>query len=392
VLIDAIAAKITVQQVMEKIRWHNPQLLIIETSTPSFANDIKIIEQIKNIVPESRIAVCGPHAGVFAEELLQRFTWLDFILIGEYEYTVLELVTCLETRSGLKSVPGLAYRDKESVLVTGPRRSLDNLDSLPWPERKDVPIYAYNDGFAGLPVPNVQMWASRGCPYQCIFCLWPQVMYQEHKYRKRDYVDVADEMEFLVKEYNFKAVYFDDDIFNIDREYVNNICMQIRKRRLNTPWAVMARADLMDEELLKIMADAGLYAVKYGIESANNDVLRRCKKGTDMKKVCSVIQMTSNLGIKIHLTFCLGLPGQTKETVYQTAEFLQKMQPDSFQVSYAVPFPGTEYYRYILQNNQLSSRDWSDYDGGRSCIVSTEGLSKEELKRMHNVFTGNHNS
>ena len=345
-LIDAIAEEINEQTLFETIKSFNPKLIVIETSTPSFENDLSIIYNVFNRLTDCQIAICGPHASVFPEQILRDNTFINYVFIGEYEYTLLKLVECLENNLALESVLGLTYRKGTEVKINDSRPTVDNLDSLSWPEREDLPIYKYNDGFAGLPHPNVQIWASRGCPFQCNYCLWPQTIYREHKYRKRNPIDVIDEMEYLIKRFDFKAVYFDDDVFNIDRKHVLAICEEINKRRIRIPWAAMARADLMDEELLESLVSSGLYAIKYGIESANQSILNSCKKDMDLNKTNRIIRFTKKLGIKVHLTFCLGLPGETEQTIQETVKFIQDVQPDSLQFAFATPFPGTDYFKY----------------------------------------------
>ena len=388
-LVDAIAEEISEQELIGRLKDYNPALILVETSTPSFASDLRIIGNIHNNLPACRIALCGPHASVFPEEILNDHHLIDYLLVGEYEYTLLELVNHLENSLSLESISGLAFRENQKVRINRPRPTIDNLDILPWPEREDLPIYRYNDSFAGLPVPNVQIWSSRGCPFQCTFCLWPQAIYKERRYRKRSPEDVVDEMEYLIKRFNFRAVYFDDDIFNIDREHLLTVCSQIIDRKIAIPWAGMARADLMDEELLERLAKAGLYAVKYGIESASHDILTRCKKSMDLARAGRMIKLTKRLGIKVHLTFCLGLPGETKDTAQETLDFIENVRPDSLQASFATPFPGTEYFKYAKGEKTLLSEDWSDYDGNQKCIIKTQGLASRELEEIRTAFTFN---
>lgn len=390
-LIDAIAEKIDEQKLIEEIKSYNPELVVIETSTPSFKNDLRIIQNIHLNLPDCQIAICGPHPSVFPDQILREYNFINYILIGEYEYTLLDLVNHLENNLGLESILGLAYQEDSKIKVNNPRPTIDNLDDLPWPEREDVSVYKYNDGFAGLPTPNVQMWASRGCPFQCIYCLWPQTIYKEHKYRERNPVDVLDEMEYLLKRFNFKAVYFDDDVFNINKMHVLGICKEIQKRKIAISWAAMARADLMDEALLESMVDTGLYAIKYGIESVNQNILNSCKKNIDLKRTREIIKLTKKLDIKVHLTFCLGLPGETRKTVNETVRFIQEASPDSFQLSFATPFPGTGYFKYVEEKGYLVSKDWSDYDGNYKCVVKTDELSDEDLERIRIALNNNFN-
>lgn len=387
-LIDAIAEGISGESFMEKVRSFNPSLAVIETSTPSFANDIDVIKNINQNLPECQIALCGPHATVFAEQILNQHDFIDYIFIGEYEYTLLDLVNSLENSLNLEPVLGLAYRENPKIRINAPRPAIDNLDSLPWPERETLSIYNYNDGFCDLPQPNVQMWTSRGCPFQCTFCLWPQALYREHRHRRRCPKDVADEMEYLIKKFDFKAIYFDDDVFNIDREHVLDICWEIKERQIKIPWAAMARADLMDEELLERMSSSGLYAIKYGIESASKDVLNSCKKNMNLEKAFRMIRYSKKLGIRVHLTFCLGLPEETRETIQETSRFILDSQPDSLQFSFATPFPGTEYFYYLEQAGLLFSKNWTDYDANHKSIIKTKDLSNQELEQIKTALAG----
>ncbi|MFH1504513.1 MAG: radical SAM protein [Candidatus Omnitrophota bacterium] len=391
-LFDAIAEGVSEENFFKKIYCFNPEFILVETSCPSFKNDLRIIHKIRDILPDCQIALSGPQASVFPEKILREYSIIKYILLGEYEYILLNLINCLEKKINLKSVSGLAYREDGEIKINFSQPAIDNLDSLPWPEREDMNIYKYNDGFAGLPVPNVQICASRGCPFQCNFCLWPQTIYKERKYRKRNPVDVVDEMEYLLNNFKFKAVYFDDDVFNINKDYVLNICNEIVKRKIKIPWAIMARVDLMDKSLLKVMSGAGLYAVKYGIESGDQNILNSCGKDMDLDKAYQAIRLTKQFGIKVHLTFCLGLPGETKQTIRRTVKFIRDVQPDSSQFSLATPFPGTEYFEYLKNRGELISEDWQSYDGNYKCVVQTPDLSSGELERIRIVLDNNFNA
>lgn len=390
-LIDAIAEGIDERETIEKTLAYNPGLIVIETSTPSFSSDMRIIRNIRVSLPASHIALCGPHTTVFSEQILSKYDFVNYILRGEYEYVLSDLVNHLDKNLPLSSVPGLVYRDSRKIKVNKSRPTIANLDNLPWPERESLPIFRYNDGFCNLPQPNAQMWTSRGCPFECVFCLWPQTIYGEHKYRKRNPRLVVDEMEYLINKFNFKAIYFDDDVFNIDRNHVLEICKEIKERNIKIPWAVMARADFMDAELLKILAASGLYAIKYGVESADQNVLDLCGKNMDVDKIRKMAGLTKESGIKVHLTFCLGLPGENKHSLEKTVRFIQDARPDSSQFSFATPFAGTDYFEYVKDRGWLVSRDWSDYDANYKCVVKTQELSSSDIEGAKVALTGNFN-
>ncbi|MBD3263953.1 MAG: radical SAM protein, partial [Candidatus Omnitrophica bacterium] len=306
VLVDAVAESLDETRFIQKIIDFSPDLIVAETSTPSFNNDIMILKDLSLKLPACRIALSGPHADVFSHNIMQKYSFINYVLTGEYEYTVLELMNCLENNNPLGDVSGLVYRKNGLPHSTPPRSLIEKLDDLPWPEREDVPIYSYNDGFARIGGSNVQVWSSRGCPFGCIYCLWPQVVYKNKSYRKRAAEEVLDEIEYLIKNFKFNSVNFDDDIFNADREHVLDICREFKKRKVSIPWTIMARADYMDQELLEEMRSSGLHSVKYGIESADEGILSACNKRMDIAWVKDIIKITKELGIRVHLTFCIG--------------------------------------------------------------------------------------
>lgn len=380
-LVDAIAEGLNEPDFLRKIQDYQPDIILFETSTPSIDNDLRISQQVKNIA-SAKLTLCGPHVSVFKEETLKIYPFIDYILEGEYEYTLLELTKSLQLKKSLDGILGLTYRDKEGKIKVNPRRpAIENLDEFPWPARHFLSMHNYNDAFCDLPTPSLQMWTSRGCPYRCIFCLWPEVVYGNHRYRIRDPKDVVDEMGWCIEKYGFKSVYFDDDTFNIKREHVLDISREIKKRKLGVVWAAMCRADNMDKQMLEIMKDSGLYAVKYGIESGSQNIVNNCGKKLDLKEAQKTVRLTKELGIKVHLTFTFGLPGETRETIKEAIKFATDLDPNSIQFSLTTPFPGTEYFKIAKEKGLLLTQDWSKYDGEESAVIRTEKLSKEELEK-----------
>jgi len=390
IIVDAIAEGLTDEEFIHRVRGYNPNLILIETATASIDVDLSMAERLKadlssNDVKECEddvyIALSGTHATVMKESLLKEHEYIDFILHGEYEFTLLELVQSLQSGKispnplfakggsedfpfnkggeNLEEVQGLAFRRDGEVIVTPPRPLIEDLDELPWPERLSLPMYNYNDQFAGMPYPNVQVMASRGCPFQCIFCIWPQILYGGAKYRTRSPKDVVDEIEWLIDYYGFEAFYFDDDTFNIGKKRILEICDEIKKRGINVPWAVMARADTSDRETLQAMADAGLYAIKFGVESGVQELVDNCGKKLDLSKVREAVRHCKELGIKTHLTFTFGLPGETRETIQKTIDFAIELDPNSVQFSLTTPFPGTKYFEMLDEKGLLCSKNWA---------------------------------
>ncbi|MDI6783303.1 MAG: radical SAM protein [bacterium] len=380
-LVDGIALHQSDREFIAEGKSFQPKVILLETATPTIDLDLEISHKLKSSCGHSiPVILTGPHASVFPEEILEQNPQIDFILIGEYEYTLLELVQKLAQQEPVESVAGLVYRGKNKEIIRTPRRPLiENIDELPWPAYQHLPMLNYNDDFGVLPKPMVQMWASRGCPFLCNFCLWPQVMYGNNRYRIRDPVKVVEEMEWLIKTYGFKAVYFDDDTFDLGKQRILQFCSELTRHGIKIPWAAMARADTLDQEMLNAMANAGLIAIKYGVESGVQELVDRCGKRLDLNKVVETVNRTKSAGIKVHLTFTFGLEGETKETIQQTIDFALALDPDSVQFSIITPFPGTKYYDELKEKGFLYATQWSDFDGNRSAVIRTEHLTTEDL-------------
>ncbi|MBP7836005.1 MAG: radical SAM protein [Candidatus Omnitrophica bacterium] len=377
-LIDALADKIGEEELLRRIKVTSPDLLLVETSIPSLNHDLELLKRIGN--KDFKICLCGPVFNLQGPDFLKEYEFIDYILIGEYEYSLLDLARAIAGKIEFQQVQGLVYRQAQEVKMN-PCGPLVDLDSLPWPLREQLPMEKYCDTPGAIPLPSAQMTASRGCPFGCSFCLWPQVMYHGNQYRTRKLGDVVDEMEYLVKEMGFKSVYFDDDTFNIGKERMLEFCRLLIDRGLNRiPWAIMARPDLMDEEMLTRMKEAGLAAIKYGVESSSQELLDKCGKNMDLQKAEKMILLTNDLGIKTHLTFTFGLPGETKQSIDQTIKFALKLKPYSVQFSITTPFPGTRYFNELDSQGLIVNKNWNEYDGNFKSVIRLEHLSQETLE------------
>jgi anaerobic magnesium-protoporphyrin IX monomethyl ester cyclase len=384
-LVDGIAAHLTEREFINKSVDYAADIVVLETSTPTIDLDLEIAEKIVQASPQKiRVILVGPHASVMPEKIMQDAAYIDFILVGEYEYTLREIVQKLAKKESIASITGIVYRTNNQIIKNPRRVLIENIDELPWPAYHHLPMLNYNDDFGALPKPMVQMWASRGCPFQCNFCLWPQVVYGNSSYRVRDPIKVVDEMEWLIKTYGFKAVYFDDDTFDLGKERILQFCSELKHRGIKVPWAAMARADTLDQEMLIAMAEADMIAIKYGVESGVQELIDRCGKRLDLNKVVETVRMTKSAGIKVHLTFTFGLEGETKETIQKTIDYALLLDPDSVQFSIITPFPGTKYYDELKEKGFIYATNWSDFDGNRSAVIRTEHLTTEDLTEAFN--------
>ncbi len=344
-------------------------------------NDLRYANKLRDFFPESKIIFCGADVLIRKERFLHENKNVDFTVIGEYEKAVLEI--CEVLRNGKKDfsgIKGVIYRNGEKIVKNDGYNLIDNLDEIPWPARDIFPMEKYIDAVAGLPLPSLQVWASRGCPFNCNFCLWPQIMYGGRNYRVRNAENVAEEIEYCVKRWGFNSFYFDDDTFNIGKERIIKLAREIKRRKIEKPFAVMARADTMDEEQIAELKEAGLYSLKYGVESGVQEIVNNCGKALDLKKVEEAVMLAKKYGIKVHLTFAFGLPGETKDTIKKTIDFACSLDPDSVQFSIITPFPGSRYYEELNSKGYIINKNWEDYTGYTKAVIRTENLTKKDLE------------
>lgn len=380
-MIDFAALEVPEERFLKDLSQREFDILVTETSTPSFYYDMELLKKISFSL-DVPIVLCGCHPEIYKPEFLEKYSFIDFVLFGEYELTLLEFVkTLIKGDVDFSSIDGLIWRDGNNTVIKNKPRKVFDINILPWPYRDSLPMEKYWDLPGDIPHPSAQMVASRGCPFSCNFCLWPQALFGGSTYRTRDTRDVGDEMEYLIRDKGFKSIYFDDDTFNIGKKRMLELCNEIIKRGLNsTPWAIMARADLMDKEILDMMKKAGLHAVKYGVESASQNIVNRCGKSLDLKKTHKIIKYTKSLGIKVHLTFTFGLAGETKKSIRKSIKYAVSLDPKSAQFSIITPFPGTKLFEELDREGRILTKDWSLYDGHYSCIFQPDGLLTSDLE------------
>lgn len=387
VALDAIAEGLTEAEYAARLAAIAPDIVVAECSQASFGEDLRHADAAKTQLPGVVYVLAGPQASVDPQALLAAHDAIDYCLVGEYEWTLLALVNALSgPHFDPSRIAGLAWRDAQGQPRQNDRRPLGDLAQLPWPAYRHFPMLRYHDYFGGIPAPMVNMVGSRGCPFGCSFCLWPELLYGGRHYRVREPEDVADEMAWLVDTYGFRSVYFDDDTFNIGKKRIIATADAIRRRDRDACLAIMARADTMDEAMLDALTGAGLRAVKYGLESASQDILDRCGKGLDVKKAVRMIRHTMERGVKVHLTFTVGLPGETLKTIEESLRLALELDADSIQISLATPFPGTAFHADVREKGHLASVAASDFDGSRRAVVRTEALSTEEVEKGFKRF------
>jgi hopanoid biosynthesis associated radical SAM protein HpnJ len=373
-LIDAPPAGLELEDVLPLAKDYD--LIVMHSSSPSFPGDVKVAEALKAANPDLRVGFVGAKVAVEPEGSLLASPSIDFVAREEYDFTVVEIA---EGRP-FEEVDGLTYRDSRGALAHTPDRAvLEDMDRLPWVSevyRRDLRVEDYYNGY--LKHPYLSLYTGRGCRSQCTFCLWPQTV-GGHRYRTRSVGHVLGEMEYIRDNFpEVKEVFIDDDTFTDSRERAEEIARGMG--RLGLEWSCNAKANV-PYETLKVMRENGLRLLLVGFESGNQEILSNIKKGVKVERARQFAKDCRELGITIHGTFIMGLPGETTETIQETIRFAKEINPKTLQVSIAAPYPGTALYRQAQEQGWLPTDDASlvDEHGVQSAVLSYPNLNRTEM-------------
>jgi len=387
-LIDAIAAKKTLKEVIETAREFEPKLIVADTVTASFYNDLKVIEALKKELPEAFTAMVGTHVSAMPEEAFKKSNAVDVVARGEYDFTLRDLVKAIENKKSLRTVKGLSFREKgkkKGKIIHNKNREFisgKELDEMPFVcgvYKKHLNIKDYF--YPSVLYPQVTIVTGRGCPNYCTFCVLPQVM-NGHSYRARSIENVFEEIKWIKKNLpEVKDIMIEDDTFTADKERIRKLCRKIIDSKLKINFTCNARADV-DLETLKLMKKAGCRLMCVGFESADQKILNNIKKGTVIERIRQFMKDTKKAGILIHGCFILGNKGESIESIKTTIEFAKEIEPDTVQFFPLMVYPGTEAFNWAEKQGHLKTRDWRKWlkeDGTHNTVLSTPWLSSEQL-------------
>lgn len=355
-----------------RIQSLDAEIIGLSCTTNSYLECCKLAESLKKTYPEVTIIVGGCHVTFLAEESLKECTAFDYVVRGEAEKIIVELIEAIEKKREISQVRGISYRDHTGqILSNQDAEIIHDLDSLPFPARHLLSQYQYQD--QGIV-------SSRGCPRQCIFCSAGAM--SKGCYRIRSAENIVEELKTLPYT---KSIFFYDNTFSTMINKSKEICNLIIKEELNIQWEVELRADTVTREFIALLKKAGCQTVQFGVESGNGEILKEIKKHITKDQVRTAVLLCMEQGIDVACSFTIGHPSETEDTINDTLEFIIELQELGCAIFPGIitPYPGTELFNKKEELGiTIHHYDWSKYTPLNICI-STRYLTREKIGELY---------
>ncbi len=370
-LIDAMGASMIESSVLDEIKSFKPDLIVLNTTTPTFLHDMDFISRIRELV-DCRVFVYGVHASSLWETVLNH-GHVDGVIFGEPESTLEDLVS-----KPIEKVTGIAYV-KNGRLIKNPSRSAMDLSCLPLPAWDLVDLSNYKVPVFGRKY--VLITTGRGCPFECSFCVAP--FYYGRKYRKRSVEDIIREIKHAVK-LGVRDLYFFAETFTLDKSHVLDLCQAIIDEGLDVRWFCNSRVDTVDAEMFELMRASGCWMISFGLESSSQEVLDNIKKGIKVEDSKRAVKLAHDAGIATVGHFVFGLPGENIDTIRQTLRFSLDLPLDFAEYYVATPFPGSPLYE--RHKDDLDGKSWDSFEYANNVISKDMDLESARNKAYRRFY------
>ncbi len=373
-LIDVAAEKLDDDSLRDRILKISPEIVGITSDTISFQRAIAIAELIQQIDKEIVIVIGGAHCNALPTYPL-KYDCFDISVYGEGERTACELWHRIERRKSYDDVRGIVFRKNGKIVINPKRELIDNLDELPFPARHLFAMNKYIEESHLYAFPVYPIGTSRGCPFSCAFCSNNVVF--GRKYRFRSARNVVDEIEILINEYNAKGIYFREDLFTVNAKRVIDVCNEIKKRKLDFKWECESRVDTINEEMLRVMKDAGCELIWFGVESGSQEILDYINKKFTIKQVRNAFRLSKKTKLRAGASFIIGVPGEKIEDIYKTIDFAKELKPDFAWFNIFTGYPTSPLYEYVVKNSLYEKKISHGI-----LIIRTDNFNREKLEKM----------
>jgi anaerobic magnesium-protoporphyrin IX monomethyl ester cyclase len=359
----------------------NPEFVGITSITADIYHARDIAKTSKELLPSAKTIIGGVHSSALPRETLEEFPIFDYLVFGEGELTLIELINTIRNNGNFESILGLAYRRNGDIAINGKRPNIKNIDALPFPARDKLDFYKYIPTPANYyRLPSMGLCASRGCPFNCTNCS-DAVWGRSARFRTPE--NVIEELEYSKKKFGIKNFKIVDDTATTSKKWISTLCELMLSRNLDLTWNCSSRVDNPDIEVLKLMKKAGCFQIKYGVESGTLKALKTINKRATLEDAETTMKLCRKVGIESNASFMLGIPGETKEDIYETIKFANKISPDVVTYALLKPFPGSKVYYDAVKENKILHKRWNEYLHHGVAVMKHDILTQEELEALY---------
>jgi radical SAM superfamily enzyme YgiQ (UPF0313 family) len=357
----------------------SPDIVVINTSTPSIEDDIHTATCIKKhtLRPTSTV-LYGIHPSCQFRDILTPENGVDYCILGEPEFAIRDLVRAIVNGDRLQDIAGIAFLDKsDSLVVTSTREPIANLDELPIPDWTFVNCDHYR-----LPLNNEKFLlvnTNRGCPFRCTFC--NAHVYYGHTPRHRSVAHIMEELTNDVKRFGVTNFMFWAEEFILDKNFVRDLCNAILASGMPVTWVCNSRVDAVDEEMVALIKKAGCWNIAFGIESGDQKVLDQINKKITLSMIASAVRMAKSAGLQVTGHVIVGFPMDSRKSIKTTEKFIDSLKLDFVQYYCAMPYPGTQLYDEAVKNGWLTTTDWQSWEHNYS-VLDFDHLKASEIMKL----------
>lgn len=355
-VLDLDVLQLTKKQIADEFQKRKPDIVCISAFSYNRFDGFDLAKLVKETIG-AYVIFGGQHTTFLDKDTLEHIPWIDVIVRGEAEATIVEVLERFQKGKDLKGIKGISYMNKNKFVRNEDREFI---------EITDIPMPAY-DLFPTAEYKYYGIMGTRGCPYNCNFCGSPQ--FWKRKLRVRDPMKVVDEIEHLIKTYGKKVVHMKDDVFTADKQWARAVMEEIERRKLGIEWECLTRVNLVDKEILALMKRTGCRLIEYGIETGNEQLMKSISKGIIKSMVINAIKMTREAGINYGTFFMIGHPGETEETLGETFDLAFQLRGDTVTFTLTDAIPGTALYDmaskqgYIPKDFSWATEDKRNFSG-----------------------------
>ena len=384
-IIDGEAEGLHIDKLVERSLLTNPDIIAVTGMSPFYHKTVEFVNKLKKKA-NIPVIIGGQHFTIVKKEAFD--DCFDFGIVGEAEYALPQFLEKWKNGKDFTKIQGLVYRDKNNnICENGTAEAFnETLDNLPLPARHLLPMDKYRMGTLHGRLPFSSIQTIRGCPWKCIFCASEQL--STTKIRMRTPKSTVDEMEHVVNTYGIKHFILVDDVLTLYKDHIFGICDEIIERKLKITFEGSTRANLINQEIAEKLKKSGLIRISFGLESADEEIRKTMNKKVPLKYYTRANKILDDLGVECLNSVMLGLPGETRKTIYKTLDFLKNdkhIKQANFAI--AVPYPGTKFHEYAINEEhgmKIIDKDFSKYRRYGNAVTNVGDLSAQDLIDLQN--------